>query len=117
MGYLISGFLGSTGLLEDLFWSPHLDNFSLLQAIDPIAVLDRGQSVRNDDHGLLALRAAVGCFLCQVEEKSRISTKLKLDNMNYDGGNLRNVNFFQQNLLLTLIIDWLHINLVILMLE
>ena len=79
------------GLLEDLFWSPQLDNFTLLQAIDPIAVLDRGQPVSDDDHGLLALETAVGCFPCQVEKKSRISTKLKLDSLKYDGRNLRNV--------------------------
>ena len=49
------------GLLEDLLWSSHLDNPSLLQAIDPVTVLDRGQSVDDDDHGLLALETAVGC--------------------------------------------------------
>ena len=54
-------------------------------------MLDRGQPVGDDDHGLLALEAAVGCFPCQVEEKSRISTQLKFDSLNYDGGNLRNV--------------------------
>ena len=47
------------GLLEDL-----------LQAIDPIAVLDSDQPVGDDDHGLPALEAAVSCFPCQVEEKS-----------------------------------------------
>ena len=84
------------GLLEDLFWSSHLDNPSLLQAIDPVTVLDRGQSVDDDDHGLLALETAVGCFPCQLEEKSRISTKLKLDNLKYDGGNLRNIKSIVQ---------------------
>ena len=84
------------GLLEDLFWSPHFDNLSLLQAIDPVTVLDSGQPVCDDDHGLLALETAVGCFLCQVEEKSRISTKLKLDSLKYDGRNLRNVKFIVQ---------------------
>ena len=84
------------GLLEDLFWSSHLDNPSLLQAIDPVTVLDRGQSVDDDDHGLLALETAVGCFPCQLEEKSRISTKLKLNNLKYDGGNLRNVKSIVQ---------------------
>ena len=68
-------------LLEDLFWSSHLDNPSLLQAIDPVTVLDRGQSVDDDDHGLLALETAVGCFPCQLEEKSRISTKLMLHSL------------------------------------
>ena len=43
------------GLLEDLLWSHHFDNLSLLQAIDPVTVLDRGQPVSDDDHGLLAL--------------------------------------------------------------
>ena len=84
------------GLLEDLFWSSHLDNPSLLQAIDPVTVLDRGQSVDDDDHGLLALETAVSCFPCQLEEKSRISTKLKLNNLKYDGGNLRNVKSIVQ---------------------
>ncbi len=69
------------GLLEDLLWSSHLDNPSLLQAIDPVTVLDRGQSVDDDDHGLLALETAVGCFPCQLEEKSRISTKLTLHSL------------------------------------
>ena len=84
------------GLLEDLFWSSHLDNPSLLQAIDPVTVLDRGQSVDDDDHGLLALETAVSCFPCQLEEKSRISTKLKLNNLKYDGGNLSNVKSIVQ---------------------
>ena len=74
------------GLLEDLLWGPFLDNPSLLQAIDPVTVLDRGQSVDDDDHGLLALETAVSCFPCQLEEKSRISTKLKLNNLKDDGG-------------------------------
>ena len=69
------------GLLEDLLWSSHLDNPSLLQAIDPVTVLDRGQSVDDDDHGLLALETAVGYFPCQLEEKSRISTKLTLHSL------------------------------------
>jgi len=84
------------GLLEDLCWSSHLDNPSLLQAIDPVTVLDRGQSVDDDDHGLLALETAVSCFPCQLEEKSRISTKLKLDNLKYDAGNLRNIKSIVQ---------------------
>jgi len=84
------------GLLEDLFWSSHLDNPSLLQAIDPVTVLERGESVGDDDHGLLALETPVGCFPCQLEEKSRISTKLKLNNLKYDGGNLRNVKSIVQ---------------------
>ena len=79
------------GLLEDLLWCPFLNNPHLLQATDPVTVLDSGQLVSDDDQGLLALEAAVSCFPCQVEEKSRISTKLKLNNLKYDGGNLRNV--------------------------
>ena len=62
------------GLLEDLLWGLFLNNPPLLQAIDPVTVLDSGQPVCDDDHGLLALETAVGCFPCQVEEKSRIST-------------------------------------------
>ena len=58
------------GLLEDLPCGPFLNNPSLLQAIDPVTVLDSGQPVSDDDHGLQALEAAVGCFPCQVEEKS-----------------------------------------------
>ena len=84
------------GLLEDLFWSAYLDNSSLLQTTDAITVLDSGQPVSDDDHGLLTLEEAVGCFPCQVEEKSRISTKLKLDSLKYDGGNLRNVKSIVQ---------------------
>jgi len=84
------------GLLEDLFWSSHLDNPSLLQATDPVTVLDSDQPAGDDDHGLLALEAAVSCFPCQVEDKSRISTKLKLDNLKYDGGNLSNVKSIVQ---------------------
>ena len=79
------------GLLEDLLWVPYLNNPPLLQAIDPVAVLDSDQPLGDDDHGLLALEAAVSRSPGQVEEKSRISTKLKLDNLKYDGGNLRNV--------------------------
>jgi hypothetical protein len=84
------------GLLEDLLWGPFLNNPPLLQAIDPVAVLDRDQPVGDDNHGLLALEAAVSCFPCQVEEKSRISTKLKLDNLKYDAGNLRNIKSIVQ---------------------
>ncbi|MEL0046785.1 MAG: hypothetical protein VW995_18625, partial [Deltaproteobacteria bacterium] len=62
----------------------------------PVTVLDSGQPVSDDDHGLLALEAAVGCFPCQVEEKSRISTKLKLDSLKYDGRNLINVKSIVQ---------------------
>ena len=79
------------GLLEDLLWGPFLKNPPLLQPVDPITVLDCAQPVSDGDHCLLTLEAAVGCFPCQVEEKSRISTKLKLDGLEYDGGNLRNV--------------------------
>ena len=79
------------GLLQDLLWGLFLNNPPLLQAIDPVTVLDSGQPVSDDDHGLLALETAVGCFPCQVEKKSRISTKLKLDSLKYDGRNLRNV--------------------------
>ena len=84
------------GLLEDLLWGPFLDNPPLFQAIDPFAVLDSDQPVGDDDHGLLALKAAVDCFPCQVEDKSRISTKLKLDNLKYDAGNLRNIKSIVQ---------------------
>ena len=84
------------GLLEELLWGPFLNNPPLLQAIDSVTVLDRGQPVSDDDHGLLALETAVGCFLCQVEEKSRISTKLKLDSLKYDGRNLINVKYIVQ---------------------
>ena len=84
------------GLLEGLLWGPFLNNPSLLQAIDPVAVPDSTASMGDDDHGLLALETAVGCFLCQVEEKSRISTKLKLDSLKYDGRNLRNVKSIVQ---------------------
>jgi len=66
------------GLLEDLLWVPYLNNPPLLQAIDPVAVLDSDQPLGDDDHGLLALEAAVSRSPGQVEEKSRISTKLKL---------------------------------------
>ena len=45
------------GLLEDLFRSSHLDNPSLLQAIDPVTVLDRCQSV-GAQADLLILRKA-----------------------------------------------------------
>ena len=83
-------------LLEDLLWGPFLNNPPLLQAIDPVTVLDSGQPVDDDDHGLLALEAAVGCFPCQVEEKSRINTKLILEILNYDGGNLRIVKLLVQ---------------------
>jgi hypothetical protein len=82
--------------LEDLLWGPFLNNLPLLQTLDPVTVLDSGQPVADDDHGLLALAAAVSCFPCQVEEKSRISTKLKLYNLKYDGGNLRNVKSIVQ---------------------
>ena len=84
------------GLLQDLLWGPFLNNLPLLQTIDPVTVLDCAQPVSDDDHGLLALETAVGCFLCQVEEKSRISTKLKLDSLNYDGRNLINVKSIVQ---------------------
>ena len=84
------------GLLEDLLWGPFLNNPPPLQAIDPVTELDSGQPVCDDDHGLLALETAVGCFLCQVEEKSRISTKLKLDSLKYDGRNLINVKHIVQ---------------------
>jgi len=40
------------GLLEDLLWVPYLNNPPLLQAIDPVAVLDSDQPVGDDDHGL-----------------------------------------------------------------
>ena len=73
------------GLLQDLLWGPFLNNPPLLQAIDPVTVLDSGQPVCDDDHGLLALETAVGCFPCQVEEKSRISAKLMFDSLKYDG--------------------------------
>ena len=43
------------GLLEDLLWGPFLNNPPLLQAIGPVTVLDSGQPVSDDDHGLLAL--------------------------------------------------------------
>ena len=69
------------GLLEDLLWGPFLDNPPLFQAIDPFAVLDSDQPVGDDDHGLLAFETAVGCFPCQLEEKSRISTKLMLHSL------------------------------------
>ena len=84
------------GLLEDLLWVPYLNNPPLLQAIDPVAVLDSDQPLGDDDHGLLALEAAVSRSPGQVEEKSRISTKLKLDNLKYDGGNLRNMKSIVQ---------------------
>ena len=84
------------GLLEDLLWVPYLNNPPLLQAIDPVAVLDSDQPLGDDDHGLLALEAAVSRSPGQVEEKSRISTKLKLDNLKYDGGNLRNIKSIVQ---------------------
>jgi hypothetical protein len=44
-------------------------------------VLDSDQPVGDDDHGLMALETAVGCFPCQLEEKSRISTKLTLHSL------------------------------------
>ena len=44
-------------LLEDLLWGPFLNNPPLLQAIDPVTVLDRGQPVSNDEHGFLAFEA------------------------------------------------------------
>ena len=84
------------GLLEDLLWGPFLNNPPLLQAKDPVTVLDSDQPAGDDDHGLLALEAAVSCFPCQVEDKSRISTKLKLNNLKDDGGNLRNVKSIVQ---------------------
>ena len=84
------------GLLEELLWGPFLNNPPPLQAIDPVTVLGSGQPVCDDDHGLLALEAAVGCFPFQVEEKSRISTKLKLDSLKYDGRNLINVKLIVQ---------------------
>ena len=84
------------GLLEDLLWVPYLNNPPLLQAIDPVAVLDSDQPLGDDDHGLLALEAAVSRSPGQVEEKSRISTKLKLDNLKYDAGNLRNIKSIVQ---------------------
>ena len=84
------------GLLEDLLWCPFLNNPHLLQATDPVTVLDSDQPAGDDDHGLLALEAAVSRSPGQVEEKSRISTKLKLDNLKYDGGNLRNVKSIVQ---------------------
>ena len=74
------------GLLQDLLWGPFLNNPPPLQAIDPVTVLGSGQPVCDNDHGLLALEAAVGCSPCQVEEKSRISTKLMFDSLKYDGG-------------------------------
>ena len=68
-------------LLEDLLWCPFLNNPHLLQARDPVTVLDSDQPAGDDDHGLLALETAVGCFPCQLEEKSRISTKLMLHSL------------------------------------
>ena len=51
------------GLLEDLLWGPFLNNPPLLQAIDSVTVLDRGQTVSDDDHRFFSFRRRLAVSL------------------------------------------------------
>ena len=51
------------GLLEELLWGPFLNNPPLLQAIDSVTVLDRGQTVSDDDHRFFPFRRRLAVSL------------------------------------------------------